>query len=102
MKCYNELICNTLPQIQQESLLWINTHKDEMIPYDDLYDHFTSVIQQSDDKVVLKPHFNRKILALTKAQRDRSRINGLSKYVFKGITLRSLLKDNAQASLDLG
>jgi len=76
--------------------------KDEMISYDDLYDHFTSVIQQSDDKVVLKPHFNRKILALTKAQRDRSRINGLSKYVFKGITLRSLLKDNAQASLDLG
>jgi hypothetical protein len=34
MKCYNELTCSTLPEIQKESLLWINTHKDEMIPYE--------------------------------------------------------------------
>ena len=71
------------------------------ISYDELYNHFTSVVEQhSGEKVILKPTFNRKILALTGATRGSVREHGLQKSIFKGITLRDKLKDDAQASLD--
>ena len=70
------------------------------ISYDELYNHFTSVVEQGGEKAVLKPVFNRKIMALTGATRSKMREHGVQKAYFKGITLRSKLKDDAQASLD--
>ena len=70
------------------------------ISYDELYNHFTSVVEQSGEKITLKPVFQRKIHTLTGAVRGRTRENGVQKTIFKGITLRSKLKDDAQASLD--
>ena len=73
---------------------------DDGISYDELYNHFTSVVEQGGEKAVLKPVFNRKIMALTGATRSKMREHGVQKAYFKGITLRSKLKDDAQASLD--
>ena len=70
------------------------------ISYDELYNHFTSVVEQSGEKPILKPTFQRKIMALTGAMRSSVRENGVQKSSFKGITLRSKLKDEGQASLD--
>ena len=72
----------------------------ESISYDELYAHFTTVIEQTVAKFILKPTFNRKILTLTGAVRSSNRVSGIQKQVFNGITLRSKLKDNKQASLD--
>jgi putative DNA primase/helicase len=68
------------------------------ISYDELYNHFTSVTD--NEQVILKPTFQRKIMALTGAMRSSVRENGVQKSSFKGITLRSKLKDEGQASLD--
>ena len=70
------------------------------ISYDELYNHFTSVIEQGGEKAVLKTTFNRKIMTLTGATRSTMREHGVQKSYFKGITLRSKLKDEGQASLD--
>ena len=70
------------------------------ISYDELYNHFTSVVEQSGEKAILKPAFQRKIMTLTGATRGRMREHGVQKSYFKGITLRSKLKDEGQASLD--
>ena len=74
--------------------------KEGGISYDELYNHFTLVIEQSGEKPILKPVFQRKIHALTGATRSRTREHGVQKTIFKGITLRSKLKDDTQASLD--
>ena len=82
---------------------FVNDHvvRDEkqMIPYDDLYAEFMQTIG-TGDKGILKPTFYRKVQTLTGAKRNRTRIGGLSKYVFEGITLRRLLRDAGQASFD--
>ena len=83
---------------------YVNRHvvkmESESISYDELYAHFTTVIEQTEAKLILKPTFNRKILTLTGAVRSSNRVSGIQKQVFNGITLRSKLKDNKQASLD--
>ena len=82
---------------------FVNDHvvKDEKqsIPYDDLYAEFMQTIG-TGDKGVLKPTFYRKVQTLTGAKRGRSRIGGMSKSMFEGITLRRLLRDAGQASFD--
>ena len=52
------------------------------------------------DKGILKPTFYRKVQTLTNAKRSRTRVKGVSTYVFEGITLRRLLRDAGQASFD--
>ena len=82
---------------------FVNDHvvRDEkqMIPYDDIYAEFMQTIG-TGDKGILKPTFYRKLQTLTNAKRSRTRIKGVSTYVFEGITLRRLLRDAGQASFD--
>ena len=70
------------------------------ISYDELYAEYMAKAADLDTKAILKPAFNRKILTLTKCQRSRTRIKGISSWIFEGITLRKHLRDKAQSALD--
>ena len=69
------------------------------ITRDELYSDFMSRIAK-EDKAILKPTFTRKIMTLTGCKRSKTRVHGSYTVVFEGITLRKLLRDTDQVSLD--
>ena len=68
------------------------------IPYDELYAEYLS--KHSDVDIITKTTFNRKVAQLTNAKRGRTRLGGLQVYVWEGITLRKLLRDEGQSTIN--
>ena len=52
-----------------------------------------------DGKVITKPVFNRKIVALTHAKRVWTRDGGVQRNILEGITLRKHLREKGQSTL---